>query len=102
MSIFQLIVFTYFITHLSHIHGKNFQCNIIKNDLYYSTKNKLLRLNINENNKIFGVMIKEKFKNKITNTYNSILSKLYDINGNYHALPEDDKRLIDLILSNVF
>jgi hypothetical protein len=101
------------ILYLSFIYILYF--NEIKADnIYLMARNKYLRLyianNKNKDKLLSLIKIKEKSENylhnmkniafiKINILYNSILSKYYDINLFYYSLSDEDKLLIDSVIS---
>jgi hypothetical protein len=69
------------------------------NEYYLITRNNFLRALLTSKEYKKTKMLINKTSYICDNIYNKILSGYYDLNGKYHSLSEDDKTIIETIIS---
>ena len=69
------------------------------NDYYLMTRNNLLRTLLSTTEYRKTRVLLNKTTDLYNNIYNKILSMYYDTNGKYYSLSEDDKTIIETIIS---
>ena len=98
----KIIKYTYLVMNIKYILFFNFFILLYGDKILSIVRNSYLRLYISNYKKKYSIFNSANNLQKISSLYNSILSKYYDISSIYYSLSDDEKILVDSVISLLY